>query len=157
MLITRHACALLTRLLKSLNEPFKRLPILLMCGFSIVASAFQHLKILITFVGNLKILEFCSSSLHVSCLFNQIVLFKLSDRLFKRALSFVGKDYLCHTLWDKYLEFEFSQQRWSSLAHVYIQTLRFPSKRLHNYYDRYISTPFLNDSTFTLACMVTID
>ncbi|KAJ0016764.1 hypothetical protein Pint_10077 [Pistacia integerrima] len=70
-------------------------------------------------------------------------------RLFKRALSFVGKDYLCHTLWDKYLEFEFSQQRWSSLAHIYIQTLRFPSKRLHNYYDRYISTRLLINVLFS--------
>lgn len=58
-------------------------------------------------------------------------------RLFKRAMSFVGKDYLCHTLWDKYLEFEFSQQQWSSLANLYIQTLRFPSKKLHHYYESF--------------------
>ncbi|XVF87220.1 hypothetical protein PTKIN_Ptkin18bG0101400 [Pterospermum kingtungense] len=58
-------------------------------------------------------------------------------RLFKRALSFVGKDYLCHTLWDKYVEFEISQQQWSSLANVYIQTLRFPFKKLHHYYDSF--------------------
>ncbi|XWS18595.1 hypothetical protein CRYUN_Cryun32bG0058000 [Craigia yunnanensis] len=58
-------------------------------------------------------------------------------RLFKRAMSFVGKDYLCHTLWDKYVEFEFSQQQWSSLANVYIQTLRFPSKKLHRYYESF--------------------
>ncbi|GAY35052.1 hypothetical protein CUMW_014000 [Citrus unshiu] len=58
-------------------------------------------------------------------------------RLFKRALSFVGKDYLCHTLWDKYIEFEISQQRWSSLAQIFVQTLRFPSKKLHHYYDSF--------------------
>ncbi|XP_022715646.1 uncharacterized protein LOC111274904 isoform X4 [Durio zibethinus] len=58
-------------------------------------------------------------------------------RLFKRALSFVGKDYLCHTLWDKYVEFEFSQQQWSSLANIYIQILRFPSKKLHHYYESF--------------------
>ncbi|KAG8494558.1 hypothetical protein CXB51_012217 [Gossypium anomalum] len=57
-------------------------------------------------------------------------------RLFKRAMSYVGKDYLCHTLWDKYVEFEFSREQWSSLANVYIQTLRFPSKKLHHYYER---------------------
>ncbi|KAK9022796.1 hypothetical protein V6N11_003038 [Hibiscus sabdariffa] len=57
--------------------------------------------------------------------------------LFKRALSVVGKDYLCHTLWDKYVEFEFSRQQWSSLAIVYIQTLRFPSKKLHRYYESF--------------------
>ncbi|XVF25527.1 hypothetical protein REPUB_Repub13aG0220300 [Reevesia pubescens] len=58
-------------------------------------------------------------------------------RLFKRAISFVGKDYLCHTLWDKYVEFEFSQQQWSYLANVYLRTLRFPSKKLHRYYESF--------------------
>ncbi|CAL1400714.1 unnamed protein product [Linum trigynum] len=58
-------------------------------------------------------------------------------RLFKRAISFVGKDYLCHMLWDKYVEFEFSQQQWSFLAEIYIQTLRFPTKKLPEYYDSF--------------------
>ncbi|GLU22748.1 hypothetical protein SLE2022_387990 [Rubroshorea leprosula] len=58
-------------------------------------------------------------------------------RLFKRAMSFVGKDYLCHTSWDKYIAFEFSQQQWGSLAQVYIQTLKFPSKKLHHYYESF--------------------
>ncbi|KAL5053685.1 hypothetical protein RYX36_034367 [Vicia faba] len=59
------------------------------------------------------------------------------QRLFKRAISFVGKDYLCHTLWDKYIHFAFSQQQWISLAHIYIQTLKFPTKKLHQYYDSF--------------------
>ncbi|XP_057950326.1 pre-mRNA-processing factor 39-2 [Malania oleifera] len=58
-------------------------------------------------------------------------------RLFKRGLSFVGKDYLCHTLWDKYIEFELCEQQWSFLAKIYIQTLRFPTKKLHSYYDSF--------------------
>ncbi|KAJ1426198.1 Tetratricopeptide-like helical domain superfamily [Sesbania bispinosa] len=58
-------------------------------------------------------------------------------RLFKRAISFVGKDYLCHTLWDMYIHFEFSQEQWISLAHIYIQTLKFPTKKLHQYYDSF--------------------
>ncbi|RDX60122.1 prp39, partial [Mucuna pruriens] len=58
-------------------------------------------------------------------------------RLFKRGISFVGKDYLCHILWDKYIHFEFSQQQWISLAHIYIQTLKFPTKKLHQYYDSF--------------------
>ncbi|KAG5015476.1 hypothetical protein JHK85_021612 [Glycine max] len=58
-------------------------------------------------------------------------------RLFKRAISFVGKDYLCHILWDKYIHFEFSQQQWISLAHIYIQTLKFPTKKLNQYYDSF--------------------
>ncbi|KAF3449858.1 hypothetical protein FNV43_RR05937 [Rhamnella rubrinervis] len=58
-------------------------------------------------------------------------------RLFKRGMSFVGKDYLCHTLWDKYIEFELSQQQWRSLAHIYIEALRFPTKKLHRYFDSF--------------------
>lgn len=58
-------------------------------------------------------------------------------RLFKRAMSFVGKDYLCHPLWDKYFEFEFSQQQWTFLAQIYVQALKFPTKNLHRYYDNF--------------------
>ncbi|XP_012091896.2 uncharacterized protein LOC105649750 isoform X2 [Jatropha curcas] len=73
------------------------------------------------------------------CNFGRAVFEDPSDvrRLFKRALSFVGKDYLCHTLWDKYIEFEFSLKHWSFLADIYIQTLRFPTKKLHRYYDSF--------------------
>ncbi|KAM3748551.1 hypothetical protein ACB098_05G117700 [Castanea mollissima] len=56
-------------------------------------------------------------------------------RLFQRGISFVGKDYMCHTLWDKYIEFELSQQQWSSLTHIYIKALRFPTKKLRHYYN----------------------
>ncbi|CAL5364381.1 unnamed protein product [Camellia sinensis] len=56
--------------------------------------------------------------------------------LFKRAMSFVGKDYLCYPLWDKYIEFESSQQQWIFLAKIYVQTLKFPTKRLCRYYDK---------------------
>ncbi|CAL5323189.1 unnamed protein product [Camellia sinensis] len=63
-------------------------------------------------------------------------------RLFKRAMSFVGKDYLCYPLWDKYIEFESSQQQWIFLAKIYVQTLKFPTKRLCRYYDKYTSLCF---------------
>uniref|UniRef100_A0A5B6ZIY4 Uncharacterized protein n=1 Tax=Davidia involucrata TaxID=16924 RepID=A0A5B6ZIY4_DAVIN len=52
-------------------------------------------------------------------------------------MSFVGKDYLCHALLDKYIEFELSQQQWSFLVRIYIQILRFPTKKLHHYYDNF--------------------
>ncbi|XP_057544294.1 pre-mRNA-processing factor 39-2 isoform X3 [Amaranthus tricolor] len=58
-------------------------------------------------------------------------------RLFKRGLSFVGRDYHCYNLWDKYIEYEYSQERWSSLANIYIQTLKFPTKKLHQYYESF--------------------
>ncbi|CAN8267310.1 unnamed protein product [Cochlearia groenlandica] len=59
------------------------------------------------------------------------------SRLFERGLSFVGKDYSCYTLWDRYIEFLLDQKQWSSLAHVYLRTLRYPSKKKHFYYKNF--------------------
>nr|GLL45920.1 uncharacterized protein LOC109184621 isoform X3 [Ipomoea trifida] len=55
-------------------------------------------------------------------------------RLFQKGLAIVGKDYYCHVLWDKYMVFEFSQQKWDVLAKVYAQALRFPTQKLQKYY-----------------------
>ncbi|CAH9114273.1 unnamed protein product [Cuscuta epithymum] len=55
-------------------------------------------------------------------------------RLFQKGMTIVGKDYYCHVLWDKYILFEFSQQKWAHLANVYAQALHFPTKKLHKYY-----------------------
>ncbi|XP_019190196.1 PREDICTED: pre-mRNA-processing factor 39 isoform X2 [Ipomoea nil] len=55
-------------------------------------------------------------------------------RLFRKGLAIVGKDYYCHVLWDKYMVFEFSQQKWVVLAKVYAQALRFPTQKLQKYY-----------------------
>lgn len=60
-------------------------------------------------------------------------------RLFKTAILFVGKDYYCHALWDQYIKFEYSQQNWSSLANIYLEVLRHPTDKLHEYYDKYVS------------------
>ncbi|TVU06386.1 hypothetical protein EJB05_49598, partial [Eragrostis curvula] len=57
--------------------------------------------------------------------------------LFERALSLVGKDYLCYHLWDKYIEFENSQKELVQLATIYINTLKFPTKKLHEYYESF--------------------
>lgn len=54
--------------------------------------------------------------------------------LFERAMSLVGKDYLCYHLWDKYIEFENSQKQLIQLATIYINMLKFPTKKLHKYY-----------------------
>ncbi|KAI3800696.1 hypothetical protein L1987_28790 [Smallanthus sonchifolius] len=75
--------------------------------------------------------EYCSFSIHA-----------FADpfdvrRIFERGLSFVGKDFLCHRLWDLYIRFELSQQQWSSLAHILIRALKFPTKSLHKYYDSF--------------------
>jgi hypothetical protein len=53
-LSTRHAYALLTRLLKSLNELSNRHRTLLVCGLISVASVYQFLRIHLIFVGNLN-------------------------------------------------------------------------------------------------------
>ncbi|KAI3709904.1 hypothetical protein L2E82_39672 [Cichorium intybus] len=58
-------------------------------------------------------------------------------RIFERGLSYVGKDFLSHKLWDMYIRFELSQQQWSSLAHILIRALKFPTKSLHKYYDNF--------------------
>ncbi|GER26016.1 pre-mRNA-processing factor 39 [Striga asiatica] len=46
-------------------------------------------------------------------------------RLFRRAISFVDKDYYCHALWDKYMRYEFNLEGWNFLAHCYAQALSF--------------------------------
>ncbi|KAG5622213.1 hypothetical protein H5410_007431 [Solanum commersonii] len=58
-------------------------------------------------------------------------------RLFTKGISLVGKDYFCHVLWDKYMSFEFSQEKWGFLTLVYVQALRFPTKKLHKYYENF--------------------
>ncbi|CAD6265571.1 unnamed protein product [Miscanthus lutarioriparius] len=57
--------------------------------------------------------------------------------LFERALSLVGKDYLCYHLWDMYIEFETSQKQLVQLATIFINTLKFPTKKLHMYYESF--------------------
>ncbi|KVH87043.1 RNA-processing protein, HAT helix [Cynara cardunculus var. scolymus] len=73
------------------------------------------------------------------CSFSILAFADPSDirRIFERGLSFVGKDFLCHRLWDLYIRFELSQQQWSSLAHILIRSLKFPTKSLHKYYDNF--------------------
>eukprot|EP01018_Ginkgo_biloba_P009357 Gb_37984 [translate_table: standard] len=58
-------------------------------------------------------------------------------RLFERGISYVGTDYLSHLLWDKYIEFEYSQQEWSRLAHIYTRILQIPVKHLDHYYNSF--------------------
>ncbi|KAH9325282.1 hypothetical protein KI387_005460, partial [Taxus chinensis] len=58
-------------------------------------------------------------------------------RLFERGLSFVRMDYLSHLLWDKYIEFEYSQQEWNCLAEIYTQILQIPIQQLDRYYESF--------------------
>lgn len=57
-------------------------------------------------------------------------------RLFERGVSLVGTDYLSHLLWDKYIEFEYSQQEWSRLAQIYTRIVQIPLQHLDRYNTR---------------------
>ncbi|KAH6813746.1 Tetratricopeptide repeat superfamily protein [Perilla frutescens var. frutescens] len=56
-------------------------------------------------------------------------------RLFERALAYVGTDYLCFPLWDKYIEYEISQQDWPRVATIYMRVLEIPNQQLDRYFD----------------------
>ncbi|XP_074268432.1 pre-mRNA-processing factor 39-1-like isoform X2 [Silene latifolia] len=55
-------------------------------------------------------------------------------RLFERSLDYVGTDYLSYTLWDKYIEYEYSQQDWGRLAMIYTRILENPIQQLDRYF-----------------------
>ncbi|RVX19353.1 Pre-mRNA-processing factor 39 [Vitis vinifera] len=57
-------------------------------------------------------------------------------RLFERGLAYVGTDYLSYPLWDKFIEYEYSQQEWSRLAMIYTRILENPNQQL----DRYLNS-----------------
>eukprot|EP00262_Sarcandra_glabra_P008148 TRINITY_DN213_c0_g1_i1.p1 TRINITY_DN213_c0_g1~~TRINITY_DN213_c0_g1_i1.p1 ORF type:complete len:576 (+),score=118.86 TRINITY_DN213_c0_g1_i1:261-1988(+) len=57
-----------------------------------------------------------------------------SGRLFERGLAYVGTDYLSSSLWDKYIEYEYSQQEWSHLAMIYTRILENPIQQLERYF-----------------------
>ncbi|KAH6794830.1 hypothetical protein C2S52_005307 [Perilla frutescens var. hirtella] len=56
-------------------------------------------------------------------------------RLFERALAYVGTNYLCFPFWDKYIEYEFSQQAWPRIVTIYIRVLEIPNQPLNHYFD----------------------
>ncbi|KAL2623375.1 hypothetical protein R1flu_003580 [Riccia fluitans] len=58
-------------------------------------------------------------------------------RLFERGITYVGTDYLSHLLWDKYIDFEYSQQEWSRLAAIYTRIMQIPLHQLDRYYNSF--------------------
>src|SRR5690606_33055680 len=50
----------------------------------------------------------------------------------------IGDDYLAHTLCDKYIEFEESQEEFSNVFSLYTRVLYIPLKSLEQYWDRMI-------------------
>ena len=66
-----------------------------------------------------------------------------SKSLFERAITTVGDDYLASTLWDKYIEFEESQEEYARVLQLYTRVLSIPLKSLQQYWERmtrFIST-----------------
>lgn len=59
----------------------------------------------------------------------------LCFRLFERALAYVGTDYLCFPLWDKYIEYEISQHDWPRVAAIYTRVLEIPNQQLDRYFE----------------------
>ncbi|XP_058094873.1 pre-mRNA-processing factor 39-1-like isoform X3 [Magnolia sinica] len=58
-------------------------------------------------------------------------------RLFERGLAYVGTDYLSYPLWDKYIEYEYSQQEWGHLAMIYTRILENPIQQLDRYFNSF--------------------
>ncbi|KAL1834876.1 hypothetical protein ACET3Z_004527 [Daucus carota] len=55
-------------------------------------------------------------------------------RLFEHGLLYVGSDFLSYTMWDKYIEYEYTKQEWSRLAMIYTRILENPNKHLDRYF-----------------------
>ncbi|XP_023004937.1 pre-mRNA-processing factor 39 isoform X1 [Cucurbita maxima] len=58
-------------------------------------------------------------------------------RLFERGLAYVGTDYLSFPLWDKYIEYEYTQQEWGRLAMIYTRILENPNQQLDRYFNSF--------------------
>lgn len=46
------------------------------------------------------------------------------------------------------MKYEFNQEGWSFLAQSYIEALRFPTKKLHFYYDKYVALQFMHETFY---------
>ena len=54
--------------------------------------------------------------------------------VYERALAYVGTDFLSHTLWDKFIDFEGSHGSPASVAALYTRVLACPIKELEKYH-----------------------
>jgi pre-mRNA-processing factor 39 len=57
--------------------------------------------------------------------------------LFERGLSIGALDFASHPLWDKYIEFENSQEEFKKVADIYERILRVPLEQINSYWERY--------------------
>lgn len=57
-------------------------------------------------------------------------------RIFERALAYCGSDYVAHSLWDKYINFEEEQGATLHVAALYTRALGHPLRELPRYWSR---------------------
>lgn len=57
--------------------------------------------------------------------------------LFERAIEAVGDDFLAQTLWDKFIEFELSQEEYLNVSKLYKRVMAVPVRDLDRYWERY--------------------
>jgi len=57
--------------------------------------------------------------------------------LFERGLAIVALDFASHPFWDKYIEFENSQEEFKRVGEIYKRILQFPLEQINSYWERY--------------------
>jgi len=60
-------------------------------------------------------------------------------KLFERGLNIVGNDFAAHPLWDKYIEFESSQEEYRRIGNIFYRILQIPLEQINSYWERYKS------------------
>lgn len=77
-------------------------------------------------------------ALFVVSLYVHIHLFSIlnDNSLFERAIQTIGDDYLAQTLWDKYIEFELSQEEYVNVFSLYTRLVYVPLKALPQYWEQ---------------------
>ncbi len=74
------------------------------------------------------------------------LLFLLICRLWERAAVVVGHDFVSHTFWDKYVDFEVSRESYARATALYYRVLQTPLEQLSNFFEKfkvYANTRFL--------------
>ncbi|XP_073125595.1 uncharacterized protein [Henckelia pumila] len=85
----------------------------------------------------------------------QLIYFCWCSKLFETTLEYVGSDYLCFPLWDKFIEYEISEQDWCSVATLCTRVLEIPNQQLDRYFEgNVLGRQFLSkeDSTVNVTC-----
>eukprot|EP01125_Pyxidicula_operculata_P020564 TRINITY_DN7620_c0_g1_i3.p1 TRINITY_DN7620_c0_g1~~TRINITY_DN7620_c0_g1_i3.p1 ORF type:complete len:640 (-),score=131.51 TRINITY_DN7620_c0_g1_i3:226-2115(-) len=57
--------------------------------------------------------------------------------LFERAAKIVGNDFIAHPLWDRYIEFETSQEELKRVGQLYTRIMLIPLEQITTYWERY--------------------